>query len=322
VAATVTSGVAALELAFDVALALALVGAAVVIIWAANTFTATALFIVFGVMMAVAWGRLGAVDIALAEAAIGAGITGALLLHAQGAEAAKVATRPRRAVSLRRWRVDAVVALGAALVALALVAALWTAPDELTGLGPQVEARSVEAGAENPVTVVLLNLRAYDTLLEVVVLVAAVVAAWALALRRPPAPPAPGLLLVSMTRLVAPITVLIGGYLLWRGTFAPGGAFQAGAVIAGAAILGLLAEFSPPRRDLSRVVRAALVVGVLVFVIAGAVGPLVGDPALTYRGEAASRWILAVEIGATISIALALIAVFIGRAPSAWGRGG
>jgi energy-converting hydrogenase B subunit D len=39
-------------------------------------------FIVFGLVMAIAWVRLYAPDIALAEAAIGAGLTGVLLLDA------------------------------------------------------------------------------------------------------------------------------------------------------------------------------------------------------------------------------------------------
>lgn len=43
---------------------------------------AVILFIVFGLFMALAWVRLNAPDIALAEAAIGAGLTGALLLDA------------------------------------------------------------------------------------------------------------------------------------------------------------------------------------------------------------------------------------------------
>ena len=38
------------------------------------------LFIAFGLLMALAWMRLRAPDIALAEAAVGSGITGALLL--------------------------------------------------------------------------------------------------------------------------------------------------------------------------------------------------------------------------------------------------
>jgi multisubunit Na+/H+ antiporter MnhB subunit len=42
------------------------------------------LFIAFGLLLALAWVRLGAPDVALAEAAIGAGITGTLLLVGLG----------------------------------------------------------------------------------------------------------------------------------------------------------------------------------------------------------------------------------------------
>lgn len=47
-----------------------------------GTFTSIILFISFGLTITLAWIRLGAVDIAIAEAAIGAGVTGALLLAA------------------------------------------------------------------------------------------------------------------------------------------------------------------------------------------------------------------------------------------------
>jgi uncharacterized MnhB-related membrane protein len=40
------------------------------------------LFVAFGLLMALCWMRLGAPDVALAEAAIGAGLTGALLMSA------------------------------------------------------------------------------------------------------------------------------------------------------------------------------------------------------------------------------------------------
>ncbi len=43
---------------------------------------AVILFIVFGSVMTLVWVRLGAVDVALAEAAIGSGLTGALLWSA------------------------------------------------------------------------------------------------------------------------------------------------------------------------------------------------------------------------------------------------
>jgi uncharacterized MnhB-related membrane protein len=70
------------QIAFD-----ALVGAALVFLaWRSlasiDPFRAVVLFIVFGLLMALAWVRLEAPDIALAEAAIGAGVTGALMLDA------------------------------------------------------------------------------------------------------------------------------------------------------------------------------------------------------------------------------------------------
>ena len=66
----------------DVLLTLALVGLAWGALASGNLFKAIVLFIAFGLVMALAWVRLDAPDIALAEAAIGAGLTGALLMAA------------------------------------------------------------------------------------------------------------------------------------------------------------------------------------------------------------------------------------------------
>jgi uncharacterized MnhB-related membrane protein len=49
-----------------------------------DLFKAVVLFIVFGLLLSLVWVRLHAPDIALAEAAIGAGLTGALFLNALG----------------------------------------------------------------------------------------------------------------------------------------------------------------------------------------------------------------------------------------------
>jgi len=46
-----------------------------------DLFEATVLFVAFGLTMALAWVRVGAADLALAEAALGAGVTGALFLN-------------------------------------------------------------------------------------------------------------------------------------------------------------------------------------------------------------------------------------------------
>lgn len=64
---------------------------AVILLWLAYTalssrdlFRGIVLFIAFGLVLSMTWARLGAPDVALAEAAIGAGLTGALLLATWG----------------------------------------------------------------------------------------------------------------------------------------------------------------------------------------------------------------------------------------------
>ena len=47
-----------------------------------DLFRAVIKFIAFGLLIAVAWVRLRAPDVALAEAAVGSGLTGALILSA------------------------------------------------------------------------------------------------------------------------------------------------------------------------------------------------------------------------------------------------
>jgi len=73
-----------LALAFDLLLAAALLWSASRVLLGHDLFRTVVMFIVFGLLLALAWARLGAPDIALAEAAIGAGLTGALLLDAVG----------------------------------------------------------------------------------------------------------------------------------------------------------------------------------------------------------------------------------------------
>lgn len=59
-----------------------LVVTAVSVLVSQSLFRAVVMFIAFGMLMALAWMRLRAPDIALAEAAIGAGLTGVLFLDA------------------------------------------------------------------------------------------------------------------------------------------------------------------------------------------------------------------------------------------------
>lgn len=78
----VVEAVTLLAWTFDSLLGLGLLWLAWRALSCPELFKAIVLFIAFGLLMALAWVRLDAPDVALAEAAIGAGLTGALLLAA------------------------------------------------------------------------------------------------------------------------------------------------------------------------------------------------------------------------------------------------
>jgi energy-converting hydrogenase B subunit D len=83
-----------IAVAFDLLLCATLVVAAAGALRARQLFQSVVMFVVFGLLMSLAWVRLHAPDVALAEAAIGAGLTGALLLDTIGylrSRAARVA---------------------------------------------------------------------------------------------------------------------------------------------------------------------------------------------------------------------------------------
>lgn len=71
-------------LLFDILLVGVLVWIALGSLSELKVFKSIVMFIVFGLFMALAWVRLGSPDVALAEAAIGAGVTGVLMLDAAG----------------------------------------------------------------------------------------------------------------------------------------------------------------------------------------------------------------------------------------------
>ncbi|MCG7199696.1 DUF4040 domain-containing protein [Marinobacter pelagius] len=70
------------EWSLDILLVIALLVTATSVLWSRDLFRGVVFFIAFGLLMALAWVRLRAPDVALAEAAIGAGLTGVLLLDA------------------------------------------------------------------------------------------------------------------------------------------------------------------------------------------------------------------------------------------------
>ncbi len=70
------------EIVIDVVLAGGVITLAALSLVVRQVFTAIVLYISLGLMVTIIWTRLNAWDVAIAEAAIGAGLTGALLLVA------------------------------------------------------------------------------------------------------------------------------------------------------------------------------------------------------------------------------------------------
>lgn len=234
----------AVATAFDVVLGSGVLAVAVLTLFVPRRSTAVVLFLVLGVLLAVVWARLAAPDVALAEAAVGAGVTGALLLRAVTAGTDRAdGPRPPSTVPLLGGLSTAAVAVLLGMLVLSV-----ETPD--TDLGPAVRESTGATGVSHPVTAVLLGFRAYDTLLEVAVLAAALLGALALqpdqpqrdhaqpqddlprrASQRVPEP------LGMLTRVLSPVLVLAAGWVLVAGSTRPGGAFQAGALVAGALLL-------------------------------------------------------------------------------------
>jgi multisubunit Na+/H+ antiporter MnhB subunit len=207
------------------------------------------------------------------------------------------------------------VALTAAMVG-GLGYAVWTLPAEAPGLADAAAAELDRTGVTNPVTAVLLNYRGYDTLLEITILLLAVLAAlalvggWSGGIKRTGHAQNP--VLRGFVRVLMPVTMLVAGYLLWVGDHAPGGAFQAGAVLASAGVLLLLAGVDWTRRLPRWAERGLLVSGLATFLAVGVgVMPIQGR-FLEYPPAAAKWLILVIEAPCGLAIAAALIALSLG----------
>lgn len=297
--------------AFDILLCLVVVAVALGAIFGRDLFGGVALYVVYGLLLAVAWVRLGAVDVALAEAAIGAGLTGVLLLRAAAAVEKPSAYRPA-------------INLAALSLCLLLAAGLGYAVSDLmradAGLRPAVEPNLALSGVDNPVTAVLLNFRGWDTLIEAVVLLVGLIGVWALGenahwggrpgLRQHVRPKG---VLATFGRFLPPLGLVIGVYLVWVGSSAPGGAFQAGTVLAAVWLLAMMAGLDEPPRVSNSALRWGLVLGPLVFLAAGILG-LGAGAFLAYPQGWAKPLILAIEFALAASIAVTLALMVMGPA--------
>ena len=224
-----------------------------------------------------------------------------------------------RSVRLRRAILRAPAALLAALLALGLGWAVLSLPEPATGLTGRVDAQMANSGVSHPVTAVLLNFRGYDTLLEIGVLLLALLCVWSLRLSpaRREAEAARTPVLGHLVRLLVPGILIVTVYLLWAGSKQPGGAFQAGAVLAAAGELLLLAGFVRGYFRRPWLLRLSLGAGFGVFLAVTGGVMLLGNDLLEYPQGSAYALILLIEGALTVSIGFTLAALFFGSPPEA-----
>jgi multisubunit Na+/H+ antiporter MnhB subunit len=308
-------------LAFDALLLISIVCLAWASLSSFDERRGVILFMAFGLLLAVAWSRLHAPDVALAEAAIGAGLSGALLLSAVRRESvglSRTTVKPAlhhdttRVQLVLRWIVTLLCAALAITLGWAYLHALSLGPHD--GLPRAIAANLEASGVSNPVTAVLLNFRAWDTLLELAVLLTAALGILALGRERPGYQPA-GMVFEGLIRWLVPLLILTAGYLLWVGAHAPGGAFQAGATLAAAGVVLRLAGRHRIGLPAGIRLRLLMAAGAGMVLLVGLALMLTGRPFLGYPPTQAGLLILLIETAAMLAIAATLVLAFAGGRP-------
>ena len=312
------------DMIMDLFLVLTLLITVGLLLFSADFLRAAVLFIAFGLFMSLAWVRMLAPDIALAEAAIGAGITGVLLMDAiRHMEWEKKAWGKRwpqsdrggvRPVSLlqRGWPAAAALAVAGLLVAGVLQLA-----DQRPGLAEAV-AEEMET-LEHPVTAVLLVFRSLDTWLELGILFLAVLgmltvrggrglAAASLLPHKDP-------LLVGVVRVLTPLAVLCAAYLIWLGTFTAGGAFQSGVVLGATGILLWLSGYASIDALPDWAWKSLVLLGLVLFTLTAIVTAFLPEGMFHYPAALKHAWISILEVAAAVSIGACFTALFIGLHP-------
>ncbi|MFP4316331.1 MAG: hydrogenase subunit MbhD domain-containing protein [Desulfovibrionales bacterium] len=311
-------------LVLDLTLALIILVLAWRILHAPGIFQSIVLFITMGLVLAVVWARLHAPDIAITEAAVGAGLAGVLFLDTLR----RIAMRTREHNSTPAsedfsrfgplgFRILALA--GGVGLTLLLLMAVYTLPRTAAGLTNVVQQNLEASGVVHPVTAVLLNFRVFDTFLELGVLLIAIEGL--LCVRGCPGletvapPPRTEPVLKWLVGGLFPLMILTAGHLLLTGAFAPGGAFQAGVVL-GAGLVLLWMAGHAMLSTLPRLAwRLLFGAGFGTFLVLGTAFMLQGRNFLEFPPAQAGMMILLMEAAATVSIATIMAGLFLALQP-------
>lgn len=312
---------------FGIFLLTLLVITAVGIVRTRNLFVAVMLMGIASLLIAANFFILDAADVALTEAAVGAGISTVLFLSA-------LALTSERERARSSNKVLSFLVVGAA--ALVLIYATFDKPrfgDPNAPVQTHVAPWYLEKTPEyidipNVVTAVLGSYRGYDTLGEVfVVLTAGIGVLFLLGRGRPAERPdvineneglRHHLIPRVVGRVLIPFILLFGLYVQFHGEYGPGGGFQAGALIAAGIILFALIEGE--QRALRvlphRLLLGLMAAGPLIYGAVGVAGMLLGSNFLDYSPLASNPvkgqqlGILIIEAGVGITVTGVLLSVF------------
>lgn len=301
---------------FSIGLALVAAGLALWTVATRDTYAAVVGFVAYGMLLTLVWVRLRGFDVALTEAALGSGLTGAMLIRAAGrlreTEATANAERPGIPTRI-------VAALAATTVTAALAYAVLSLPEPAPTLAAQTAANIESTGVGNPITAVLMAFRATDTMLEAIVVLLALVGVWSLGPDRAwgarPGPryradPDGGM--AYLARTLPPIGLVVGVYIFWIGADLPGGKFQGATILAAMWLLARMAGLADAPPVGSGWLRMALVVGPLAFLGVGVAGVVYAGAFLGYPEGLAKPLIKVVEWALLPSLATTLALILVG----------
>ncbi len=289
-----------------------------------NLFEAAMLFGIFSLVSASFFVVLDAVDVAMTEAAVGAGVSTILMLSTLAVTGFKVRPRP---VQRDILGIGVSVLLGGALVYGTLDMPRIgdpTAPVQTHPIAEHyIDVSPTETGIPNMVTPLLASYRGYDTFGETAVVFTAGIGVLALIGRRrrrdgTPVESCEGTdamgdrhrVLRVVGKQVIPAILLYACYIQAHGDFGPGGGFQAGVVFAsGLMLYMLLVGIDEAERVIKpKVLERLIALGLLLYGGTGLLNIIQGGAFLDYRTMAHDAvhglhyGILAVELGVGITV--------------------
>lgn len=333
----------------DVAIPLFLVVCGIAVLLIKDLLSSIMIFSVYSLMMAIEWVRLNAVDVAITEAAVGAGISTVLFMI--------ILSRTKSVDEGKKH-----VRIPALLVALGVAAVLLYGTMDLPHLRDPNIAPSThvtpyylensykQTGQENVVAAILASYRGYDTLGETVVVATA---GFCLILllrgRRYSNKDATkysvtplnkqttkgvgikttetdqldidqdkDIINKTVTRLLLPFIQLFGLYVIVHGELGPGGGFQGGVVLGVSIIVySLVFGFKEAQQRMSVKTKDLLVSsGALIYGGIGVIALFLGGNYLQYNvllpdpKFASTIGIMGIEIGVGITVAAVMITLF------------